>query len=218
MNKELNKLIEYALADGNITDKERAVFISKALESGLNLDEFEIYLDAKIVEAQKKGIGKRKALRSDAKTSLGAFNKELTLIDEEIANPSLFNKVRSVMDTVTDPLSIIFSSRRYERDNERKYALRTKQAEIIKTFPLPKDTQELLELAIMSTNNYKEGRYNKMFESAWKSRAEQAISMLKVLEPNNAQMMREVEKLENKMGRSKTEEGKKKKSIFGFEF
>ena len=48
LTPELEQLIEFALADGELTDKERAVLTRKAQEAGVDLDEFEMILDAKL--------------------------------------------------------------------------------------------------------------------------------------------------------------------------
>jgi hypothetical protein len=49
MNPEIEKLIEFALADGVITDKEREVIRKKAEKLGEDPDEAEMILDAKLV-------------------------------------------------------------------------------------------------------------------------------------------------------------------------
>ena len=51
---DLEKLIQATLADGMVTEKERAVLIKKVKEAGGDVDEFEILLNARIFEAQKK--------------------------------------------------------------------------------------------------------------------------------------------------------------------
>ena len=48
MNSELEKLIEFALADGVITDKEREIIRRKAEKLGEDPDEAEMILDAKL--------------------------------------------------------------------------------------------------------------------------------------------------------------------------
>jgi len=50
MNPELNKLVEYALVDGYITDKEREVLRKKAQNLGFDLDELDMILDGKLYE------------------------------------------------------------------------------------------------------------------------------------------------------------------------
>lgn len=56
---DLEKLIQAALADGVVTDKERAILIKKVKEADGDTDEFEMLLDARIYEAQQKS-GKAK--------------------------------------------------------------------------------------------------------------------------------------------------------------
>ena len=51
---DLEKLIQAALADGVVTDKERSILIKKVKEAGGDVDEFEMLLDARIFEATKK--------------------------------------------------------------------------------------------------------------------------------------------------------------------
>ena len=53
LTPELEQLINYALEDGVLTDKERSVLMRKAQEAGADLDEFEMILDAKLHEVQK---------------------------------------------------------------------------------------------------------------------------------------------------------------------
>ncbi len=51
---DLEKLIQAALADGVVTDKERSILIKKVKEAGGDVDEFELLLDARIYEATQK--------------------------------------------------------------------------------------------------------------------------------------------------------------------
>ena len=50
MNPELEKLIEYALIDGYISDKDRKVLFKKAEKLGFDTDELEIILEGKQME------------------------------------------------------------------------------------------------------------------------------------------------------------------------
>ena len=52
-NEQLEKLIDYALADGELTEKEKQVLFKKAESMGVDLDEFEMVLDARLFEKQK---------------------------------------------------------------------------------------------------------------------------------------------------------------------
>lgn len=51
---KLEKLIDFALADGELTEKERQVLYAKAMGMGIDLDEFEMVLEAKLYEKKNK--------------------------------------------------------------------------------------------------------------------------------------------------------------------
>lgn len=53
LTPELEQLIQYALEDGELTEKERSVLMRKAQEAGVDLDEFEMILNGKLREAKK---------------------------------------------------------------------------------------------------------------------------------------------------------------------
>ena len=52
-NEQLENLIEMALIDGELTEKEKQILFKKAEEFGIDLDEFEMVLEAKVFEIQK---------------------------------------------------------------------------------------------------------------------------------------------------------------------
>lgn len=54
MNPELEKLVEYALSDGYISDKDREVLFRKAQHLGFDTDELEMILEGKLYEQNKK--------------------------------------------------------------------------------------------------------------------------------------------------------------------
>lgn len=54
MNPELEKLVEYALADGYISDKDREVLFRKAQHLGFDTDELEMILEGKLYEQNRK--------------------------------------------------------------------------------------------------------------------------------------------------------------------
>ncbi len=54
MNQELERLIDFALADGILTDKEKEILYKKAIELGVDIDEFEMILNGKLHIKQKE--------------------------------------------------------------------------------------------------------------------------------------------------------------------
>jgi hypothetical protein len=53
LSKELQKLIEIAVADGQISEKEKKVLMKRALDEGVDEDEFEIYIEHLLVKSSK---------------------------------------------------------------------------------------------------------------------------------------------------------------------
>ena len=52
-NEELENLIDAALTDGVLTEKEKQILFKKAQSMGVDLDEFEMVLDARLVKLKK---------------------------------------------------------------------------------------------------------------------------------------------------------------------
>ena len=73
-NEKIEALIKAALADGVLTEKEKQILFKKAQGEGIDLDEFEMVLDARLVELKKEE--KEKAEKSAPKsTKFGDIRK-----------------------------------------------------------------------------------------------------------------------------------------------
>lgn len=66
-NEQIETLISAALADGMLTEKEKQILFKKAQAQGIDLDEFEMVLDARLVELEK--AEKAKAAASAPKSN-----------------------------------------------------------------------------------------------------------------------------------------------------
>lgn len=66
-NEQIESLVKAALADGMLTEKEKQILFKKAQSMGIDLDEFEMVLDARLVELQK--AAKEKAEKSAPKSN-----------------------------------------------------------------------------------------------------------------------------------------------------
>ncbi len=53
---EIEKLIKFAFIDGKVSEKERKILVKKAVESGIDKDEFEMVLDARVYELNEKKV------------------------------------------------------------------------------------------------------------------------------------------------------------------
>ncbi|MDR2684954.1 MAG: hypothetical protein LBB53_06200 [Prevotellaceae bacterium] len=55
-SEKLENLINHALADGVLTEKEKQVLFKNAEAEGIDLDEFEVILEAKLYEKQQEQL------------------------------------------------------------------------------------------------------------------------------------------------------------------
>jgi methyl coenzyme M reductase subunit C-like uncharacterized protein (methanogenesis marker protein 7) len=175
MNPELEKLIDLALADGVLTEKEKEILIRKANESGMDMDEFEMVLDGKLHLAQKSmqqtaPVQQVQQTQSNKEgdikkcPSCGLTVKSFTTkcgdCGHEFRNTqaissvnSLFEKIQkidedSVNDDSSSLLSVLFQSQKKKRI-EQKISL-------ISNFPVPNTKEDLLEFLIMATPQAKQ--------------------------------------------------------------
>ncbi|MCQ2326130.1 MAG: hypothetical protein MJZ71_01050 [Bacteroidales bacterium] len=73
-SEQMEQLISAALADGVLTEKEKQILFKKAESLGIDLDEFEMVLDARLVELAKAEKAKAEASAPKSK-KLGDIKK-----------------------------------------------------------------------------------------------------------------------------------------------
>lgn len=73
-NEQLEQLIDAALADGELTEKEKQILFKKAQAMGVDLDEFEMVLDARLVKL-KKAEAEKAASSAPKSNKLGDVRK-----------------------------------------------------------------------------------------------------------------------------------------------
>ena len=74
-NEQIENLINMALADGELTEKEKQILFKKAEAAGVDLDEFEMVLDARLYERQKLQNAENVAAAAAAPASAPKSNK-----------------------------------------------------------------------------------------------------------------------------------------------
>ena len=201
MNPEIEKLIDLAIADGQITEKERAVIIKKALAFGIDQDEVEMTLDAKLFQSSQTRPSKEKAGNLNTCPSCGSivnsFQTKCSYCGHEFRN---VQTNRSVKDLMSE-LKTIKKSNFKEDDgdiNEEEYF--KARAEIIRNFAIPTTKEDLIEFATKSIAEFKEKEieYDEL-NSAWASKAEEAISKLTVFSNSDNSLVSVVALLEKNL-------------------
>lgn len=72
-NEQIETLVQAALIDGILTEKEKQILFKRAELMGIDLDEFEMILNAKLIELQKKQRGNE--CKSSKSNKLGDLRK-----------------------------------------------------------------------------------------------------------------------------------------------
>ena len=101
MHPEIDKLIEMALADGQVTEKKREIILRKAEKLGLDLDEVEMYLEGIIQKVKNIHINSN----SEKIKSLKSFNTKKI----EYLSPAILKSENDLLKSIED-----FTSKRNE--------------------------------------------------------------------------------------------------------
>ena len=179
-NEKIEQLIKAALADGVLTEKEKQILFKKAQEQGVDLDEFEMVLDARLVELQK--AEKEKAEKSAPKstkfgdvrkcpvcgalipalaTSCGECGYEFSGIDASSSAQRLSQEIAKVMTETRESTSTSLKQMYLEED--RKH---TAVYSIVNNFPIPNTKNDLFDLMLYLKNQGYELKFNECMERA----------------------------------------------------
>lgn len=193
----MEHLIEMALADGELTEKEKQVLFKKAEANGIDLDEFEMVLDARLYERQKasqavqptaQGAAPKSEKYGDIRKcpSCGAIVESFTTrcpdCGHEFSNigtVSSFNLLSSKLEALENKKKgTIWGVIKDDSIDKQKVSL-------INGFPVPTTKEDILEFVSMATPLAKPANKLMIFTDldagqygvakAWKSKCEQVI-------------------------------------------
>lgn len=138
-NEQIEALISAALTDGILTEKEKQILFKKAQAMGIDLDEFEMVLDARLIETQRAEQEKREnsSPKSDkygdvrkcpaCGAIVGAFKGNCPECGYEFSNVDANLSSKKLYESIS------------------KVESNTQKIELIETFPIPNTKADLLE-------------------------------------------------------------------------
>lgn len=173
-SEQLEKLIELALADGELTEKEKQILFKRAEAEGIDLDEFEIVLDAKVFEKTKSKTNETTAAPQSNKfgdikkcPACGAIVESFSTRCGDcghnfiggISNTSI-NKLFEMLneiegkrkDSTLGSLATTFLSKGFGLGGDK---IDSQKIEIIKNFPIPTTKEDILEFLSLAIPNAK---------------------------------------------------------------
>lgn len=206
----MENLINAALADGVLTEKEKQVLFKRAQAMGIDLDEFEMVLDARLVELKKKEareekqheleMEKAKAAQKSAPKSnkygdvrkcpacgamIGAFTTVCPECGHEFVNVeanSTTKKLQETLEEIDRNNSSLFGgvTRFFGADGATM-----KKVQAIQNFAIPNTKEDLLEfLTLCYSNSYsKQGdtMSDTKITEAWRNKSVQVLEKSKLM-------------------------------------
>lgn len=163
----MEHLIEMALADGELTEKEKQVLFKKAEAMGIDLDEFEMVLDARLFEKQKAmqaappppiaPASNPAAPKSDKYGDVrkcpqcGAIVESFTTrcpdCGYEFHNVAVVSSINALFKKLEQLDAQKATGFWAEFKNE---GINRKKVDLIKTFPIPNTKEDILEFLTMA--------------------------------------------------------------------
>ncbi|MDP4678985.1 MAG: hypothetical protein NWS46_01315 [Cyclobacteriaceae bacterium] len=201
MDIELENLINMALADGVVTEKERAIILRKAEALGEDIDEVEMILEGKRHQLevskpkQKEKVGNIKTCPACG-ASVKAMSLSCSDCDHEFSNLKGNNSLSDLMNKLS---SIKGDTNSYENQ--------AKRVNIIKDHPISNDKETMFEfLTYMSSKVLSVNTVSDEI-NAYQGRAIEIISKLRLICSNDLLLMNQLDKIENQMSRKKSKNG-----------
>jgi competence protein ComGC len=214
-NQQLEELIDAALEDGVLTEKEKQVLFKKAQAMGVDLDEFEMVLDARLVKKQKEDAAtaaKEKSVAAPKSDKFGDIKKcpvcgaiisnyqikcpecgyEFSGIAANLSSQKLADTLKKISDEIGDTSS--FSGYVHNRGNLKNLRMR----EAIRDFPVPNTKADLIEFIssllpkIQAGSSFSDGQVNLV--PAYKMKINECINKAEVLCPNDKELSMLIEK------------------------
>lgn len=161
--EQLELLIDSALIDGVISDKEREIILKKAILSGFTYEEFEMVLNAKIDKYQKNMMSNKygevikcPACGAIVQSYQGKCNEcgvEFEYIEANLSSVKLSEELKSIDVKFIEKLTNVYTSKRFpigasrgrkEIDNNNAEKDKVK-AQLISAFPVPSTKADLIE-------------------------------------------------------------------------
>ena len=211
-NEKIEQLIKAALADGVLTEKEKQILFKRAQEQGVDLDEFEMVLDARLVELQK--AEKEKAEKSAPKsTKFGDVRKcpvcgalvpalsgvcqdcgyEFSGIGANSSSQILAKKIEEINENYSRKANELKKDKNETQSDleDRKWEILHKQrvmaiSQAIKSFSIPNTKADMFEfLTTMQSNMLSPGAY-KLEADAYFTKYNETIVKAKALFKNDS--------------------------------
>tara|TARA_Y100001970_G_scaffold34881_1_gene43136 strand:+ start:9965 stop:10705 length:741 start_codon:yes stop_codon:yes gene_type:complete len=179
MNPELEKYIDFAVADGEVTDEEKAILVRKAEELGVALDELEMVLGAKlhirkkendslkdikentsqISVQQKQNLNPSKC--PECQAAIESFSTRCIYCDAEIKNIKSSFSINNLNEKLIEAEEKARNQKSsggligkfmsaLDGETEIEKRIYNAKSSVIRTFPIPNTKEDILEFLTLA--------------------------------------------------------------------
>jgi len=209
MHSKVDKLIEMALSDGKINEKEREIILRKAESLGEDVDEVEMYIEGKISDLENTVVSENIDNKTINCPSCGSptnsFESRCLHCSHEFKNidaSSISIKIQEelqkihfeVEDQYRDDLIETYGDLGYFSEINLEEKLHAKKISYLNTLPIPNSREDILEfLALSAPLSFNEKKSGVMYilrhgvdigdsplGRAWRAKLEQTIIKAKL--------------------------------------
>lgn len=197
-NSQIDGLINAALVDGQLTEKEKQILFKKAQGLGIDLDEFEMVLDAKLFE-KKEAMAKEVNQNTSAPQSTkygdvkkcpacGAMVKAFVVSCPDCGYEFRGIEGNTNIKMLMDELAKIDASKKVYVENKRSFfdmssdpnveedtRIENNKITLISTFPIPNTKEDILEFLLTAAPLSKNSFWASAIERAWRNKCRQVI-------------------------------------------
>jgi len=174
MDSEIENLINMALADGEVTEKERAIILRKAEALGLDRDEVEMIIDGRIALQKKELSHSSQSSKENTSDKAGdikkcpscgapvaSFTTKCTDCGFEFRNTEASNSAQSIFEFLQKAATQAVDEyernppKWFEQNLAKEFAISKriaeKQAIIISSFPIPNSKEDILDFLSLAS-------------------------------------------------------------------
>lgn len=203
-SKELESVIEAALADGVLTDKERAVLHKRAAEEGVDPDELDVVIEGRLAKMKREEDWLRPAPPSDKfgdvkkcprcgepvepmAVKCSACGYEFRNVEALKSSQRLAEKLEAIEEA--------YRGKKVEKNmgfgikqDMTIFEVGREQVTAIKNFPVPTTKEDLLDFAISMQSRWNSsttGDDQLGLKSAYKAKYDECVNKAQILFPND---------------------------------
>ena len=199
MNQEIEQLIELALADGQLTEKERTVIINKAKSLGIVQDEVEMIMEGKLHQLETGRTKSNKEKIGNIKTcpACGSCIKSMKLACEACGHEFANIEANKSITNLLNRINVL-----HKEPNEKENLFNQRKADVINNTAIPNSKEDLIEfLTICSSQSgvaFTKRGYSKVL-SAWSRKGFEALNKGKLLFKDDSSNMKLILEFEKKL-------------------